>query len=91
MHEIIETIIDAIPNYRIDNLPERSNGMLLKKTDLTMKKNKDVMKNLKITQIKSKSRCASLLKLTNLFVNTKAYPFISLGTTPSNLNSTLID
>ena len=26
--------------------------------------------------------------LTNLFVNTKAYPFISLGTTRSNLNST---
>ena len=24
-----------------------------------------------------------------LFVNTKAYPLISLGTTPSNLNSTL--
>ena len=32
----------------IDNLPERYNMSLLKKTDLTMKENKDVMKNLKI-------------------------------------------
>ena len=33
----------------IDNLPERYNEPLLKKTQLTLKQNKDVMKNLKIT------------------------------------------
>ena len=51
---------------------------------------KDVMKKLNLTSIKSKFRCPSLLIEINLFVNTKAYPLTSLGTTPSNLNSTLI-
>ena len=42
-------INDTIPSYRIDNLPERYNESLLKKTDITMKENKDVMKKLNIT------------------------------------------
>ena len=37
-----------MPSYRLDNLPERYNESLLKKTDLSLKENKDVMKKLKI-------------------------------------------
>ena len=47
-YKITELIIDTIPSYRLDNLPERYNEALLKKTELTMKKNKDVMKKLRI-------------------------------------------
>ena len=43
-----EIINDTIPSYRIDNLPERYNESLLKKTELTMKQNKDVMKKLNL-------------------------------------------
>ena len=48
LYKITETINDTIPSYEIDNLPERYNESLLKKTGLTMKENKDVMKKLKI-------------------------------------------
>ena len=51
-----------------------------------MQENDSVMKKLKITEMKSKCFCPSLLIKTNLFVNTKAYPLISLGTTPSKFN-----
>ena len=47
LYRITELINDTIPSYHIDNLPGRYN-MLLKKTELTMKENKDVMKKLKI-------------------------------------------
>ena len=57
-----------------------------------MKKNDSNMKKLSIvTLFISKNLCTSLLLLTNPFVNTKAYPIISLGTTPSTLNSTFFD
>ena len=46
IYKITEIINDTIPSYRIDNLPERYNELLLKKTDLTLKQNKDVMKKL---------------------------------------------
>ena len=39
---------DTIPSYKIDNLKERYNESSLKKTELSMKENKDVMKKLKI-------------------------------------------
>ena len=39
---------DTIPSYRIDNLPERYNEALLKKTELTMKENKKVMRALNL-------------------------------------------
>ena len=42
-------INDTIPCYSIDNLAERYNEALLKKTEITMKENKDVMKKLNIT------------------------------------------
>ena len=38
-----------MPSYRIDNLPERYNEALLKKTELTMKENDGVMKKISIT------------------------------------------
>ena len=48
LYRITEIINDTIPSYHVDNLPERYNMSLLKKTQLTMKENKDVMKKLKI-------------------------------------------
>ena len=48
LYKITEIINDTIPSYHSDNLPERYNVSLLKKTVLTMKENKDVMKKLKI-------------------------------------------
>ena len=54
LYKFTEFIIDTIPSYRLDNLPERYNEALLKKTELTMKQNNSVMKKLNITWIKSK-------------------------------------
>ena len=54
LYKITEIINDTIPSYRLDNLPERYNESLLKKTELTMKENDNVMKKLNITYIKSK-------------------------------------
>ena len=48
LYKITEIINDTIPSYKIDNLSERYNESLLKKTELTMKENKDVMKKLSI-------------------------------------------
>ena len=48
LYKITEIINDTIPSYKIANLKERYNESLLKKTELTMKENKDVMKKLKI-------------------------------------------
>ena len=48
LYKITEIINDTIPSYKIDNLPERYNESLLKKTELSMKENKDVMKKLNI-------------------------------------------
>ena len=48
LYKITEIINDTIPSYKIDNLSERYNESLLKKTELTMKGNKDVMKKLRL-------------------------------------------
>ena len=48
LYKITEIIKDTILCYHIDNLPERYNESLLKKTELTMKENKDVMKKLSV-------------------------------------------
>ena len=48
LYKISEIINDTIPSYKINNLPERYNESLLKKTDLTMKEKNSVMKKLKI-------------------------------------------
>ena len=49
LYKITEIINDTIPSYKIDNLPERYNEALLKKTELTMTENNSVMKKLNIT------------------------------------------
>ena len=48
LYKITEIINDTIPSYKIDNLKERYNESLLKKTELTMKDNDSVMKKLYI-------------------------------------------
>ena len=48
LYKITEIINDTIPSYKIDNLSERYKESLLKKTDLTLKENDNVMKKLKI-------------------------------------------
>ena len=48
LYKFTEIFKDTIPSYHIDNLPERYNESLLKKTELTMKENKDVMQKLTI-------------------------------------------
>ena len=90
LYKNTEIINDIIPSYHIANIPERYKEALLKKTELSTKEKDSVMKKLNVNSIKSKCRCPSLLIETNLFVKTRAYPFLSLGTTPSNLDSTLI-
>ena len=49
LYKITEIINDTIPSYKKEKLEERYNEALWKKTDLTMKENKDVMKKLNIT------------------------------------------
>ena len=51
LYKITEIINDTIPSYHIDNLKERYNESLLKKTDLTLKENDNVMKKLRIDVI----------------------------------------
>ena len=48
LYKITEIITDTIPSYKIDNLKERYNESILKKTDLTMKENNSVMKKLRL-------------------------------------------
>ena len=47
-YKITEIINDTIPSYKIENLPERYNESLLRKTELSLKQNKDVMKALNL-------------------------------------------
>ena len=48
IYKITEIINDTIPTYKIDNLKERYNGSLFKKTELTLKENDAVMKKLNL-------------------------------------------
>ena len=48
LYKITEIVNDTIPAYKIDNLSERYNESLLKKTDLTLKENNGVMKVLNL-------------------------------------------
>ena len=48
LYKTTEIINDTIPSYRLDNLKERFNESLLKKTELTMKENNAVMKKLNL-------------------------------------------
>ena len=49
LYKISEIINDTIPSYKINNLPERYKESLLKKTDLTLKENDNVMKKINLT------------------------------------------
>ena len=46
LYKITEIINDTMPSYRLDNLPETYNESLIKKTELILKQNIDVMKKL---------------------------------------------
>ena len=46
LYKITEIINDTKPSYKINNLPERYNESLLKKTNSTLKENNTVMKKL---------------------------------------------
>ena len=48
LYKITEIVNDTIPSYKINILPERYNESVLKKTDLTLKENDNVMKKLGI-------------------------------------------
>ena len=48
LYKNTEIINDTIPSYRLDNLKERYNEALLKKTELTLKENNTVMKKLNL-------------------------------------------
>ena len=48
LYKITEIVNDTIPSYKINNLPERYDESLLKKTDLTLKENNTVMKKLRL-------------------------------------------
>ena len=48
LYKITGIINDTIPSYKIENLVERYNESLLKKTELTLKQNNDVMKKLNL-------------------------------------------
>ena len=48
LYKITDYIIDTIPRYCNDNLPERCKEALLKKTELNWKEIKDVLKTLNI-------------------------------------------
>ena len=49
LYKITEIINDTKPSYKIDNLKERHNEALLKKTELTLKENNTVMKKLNLS------------------------------------------
>ena len=49
LYKITEKFNDIIPSYHIDNLPERYNESLLKKTELSRKENDNVLRKLNIT------------------------------------------
>ena len=48
LYKNTEIINDTIPSHHIDNLKERYNESLLKKTDLSMNENDNVMKKIKL-------------------------------------------
>ena len=59
LYKITEIINDTRPAYKSDNFLERYNEALLKKTELSLKQNKDVMKKLRIdiVQLKYSNKC----------------------------------
>ena len=56
LFKITEIVNNTVASYRLDNLSERYNEALSKKSELTLKKDKDVMKKLNLTYFISKCR-----------------------------------
>ena len=48
LYKTTEIINDTVPSYKIENIPERYNESLLKKTELTMKENNTATKKLNL-------------------------------------------
>ena len=48
LYKITEIFNDTLPSYKIDNLKERYNQSLLKKSELSMKENNSLMKKLNL-------------------------------------------
>ena len=48
LYKITKIFNDTIPKYRLDNLPDRYNEALFKKTELTLKENDSVKKKLNL-------------------------------------------
>ena len=48
LYKITEIVNDTVPSFKINNLPEKYNESLLKKTDLTLKESNGIMKKLGI-------------------------------------------
>ena len=48
LDKITEIVNDTVPSYKNGNLPERYNESILRKTELSMKEDKDVMKVLNL-------------------------------------------
>ena len=48
LYKITEIINDTIPSYLIDNLPERYNESLLKKTELSLKQKRSCYESLEL-------------------------------------------
>ena len=48
LYKLTEIVTDTIPTYHIDKFLERYNEAILKKTELKLKENKDVMKSLNL-------------------------------------------
>ena len=44
LYKITEIVINTKPSYKVDNINEKYNEVLLKKTELSMKENNTVMK-----------------------------------------------
>ena len=77
LYKNTEVLKNAIPNYRIDNLPERYNEALLKKTHLTIKEINSVLE--KLIEITKKSQnvlvdhCLYLLIYSLVLKQTRLY------------------
>ena len=54
IYEITGVVNATKPSYKIDHILEKNREALMRKTNLTFKKNDAVMKKLNITQIRSK-------------------------------------
>ena len=90
MYKNTKIINDTIPSCRIDNLPERYNEALMKKTEVTMKENKDLMTKINSNLIKLSLTITA--HRTNLLVKRRAYPIkvVAAGTAGLTSNLTLI-